>query len=129
MVFASALDGLTIPLTSDGDAITYALSNGGTLLTATAEAGTRTVFTIALSDANNGDFTITLLDNLDHDASTGRGDSFGLGFGFVATDGDGDQATGTLNVTFEDDAGRPSIGAVRRCAGGSEGPGPCAALS
>jgi T1SS-143 domain-containing protein len=108
VTFAPSLNGLTLPLTSDGEQISYAVTNGGTLLTATA--GARTVFTVELSNANAGEYTVTLLDNLDHDDSSGRGDAFGLAFGYVTTDGDGDTATGSLSITFEDDAGRPTIG-------------------
>ncbi|WP_055660890.1 T1SS-143 repeat domain-containing protein [Roseibium aggregatum] len=115
VVFNPALDGFTSPLTADGDAITYSFNSDGTVLTATADAGgvnERAVFTVTLSDTGSGSYTFDLLDNLDHDGTRGRGENFSLAFGFTATDSDGDTATGSINVTVNDDGDRPSIGST-----------------
>ncbi|MGV8832261.1 MAG: DUF5801 repeats-in-toxin domain-containing protein [Devosia sp.] len=98
--FAAALAGVTA-LTSAGSAISYTLTNSSSLLTAMSADG-RVIFIVELSAANQGAYTFTLLGNVDH---TGAGNDLAqvLNFGFVATDGDGDHAEGTFNVTISDD--------------------------
>ncbi len=100
--FAPALNNFASPFTSHGDAITYQLSNGGTLLTAVASDG-RTVFTVQLDKNGSGTWTFTQIDALDHDDSSGRGEEFGMSFGFVATDADDDTATGSISIRVTDD--------------------------
>ncbi|TPK32407.1 DUF5801 repeats-in-toxin domain-containing protein, partial [Mesorhizobium sp. B2-5-3] len=69
----------------------------------------RTVFTIA--DNNNGTFTLTLLDHLDHSLNSGDSGTMAIDIGslFKATDFDGDSVNlaGTLNIVVEND--RPVI--------------------
>ncbi|TPM52163.1 type I secretion C-terminal target domain-containing protein [Mesorhizobium sp. B2-2-4] len=69
----------------------------------------RTVFTIA--DNNNGTFTLTLLDHLDHSLNSGDSGTTAIDIGslFKATDFDGDSVNlaGTLNIVVEND--RPVI--------------------
>ncbi|WP_441276863.1 T1SS-143 repeat domain-containing protein [Tardiphaga sp. 172_B4_N1_3] len=93
-------------LTSNGEAITYVLSENGTLLT--ASAGERVVFTVKLSDVDSGTYTFTLLDNLDHVGANGA--SIALGFNFTATDADGDPVGSSFSVNINDDV--PTTGAV-----------------
>ncbi|MCA0002309.1 MULTISPECIES: DUF5801 repeats-in-toxin domain-containing protein, partial [unclassified Mesorhizobium] len=72
----------------------------------------RTVFTIA--DNNNGTFTLTLLDHLDHSLNSGDSGTMAIDIGslFKATDFDGDSVNlaGTLNIVVEND--RPVIAAA-----------------
>ncbi|MGM4927015.1 T1SS-143 repeat domain-containing protein [Tardiphaga sp. 619_E2_N8_5] len=93
-------------LTSNGEAITYVLSENGTLLT--ASAGERVVFTVKLSDVDSGTYTFTLLDNLDHVGANGA--SIALGFNFTATDADGDPVGSSFSVNINDDV--PTTGAI-----------------
>ena len=93
-------------LTSNGATISYVLSTDGQTLT--ASAASHAVFTVQLSDAANGSYTFTLLDNLDHASGNGA-NNLALTFSFTATDSDGDTtapASFTVNVT--DDV--PTIG-------------------
>ncbi|MGE0256480.1 MAG: beta strand repeat-containing protein [Alphaproteobacteria bacterium] len=84
-------------LTSQGDAITYAVS--GTSLAALA-AG-RTVFWVSLNPAS-GSYVFTLNDQLDH--PTGAGENLlSLAFGVNAIDFDGDVATAAISVEVVDD--------------------------
>ncbi len=93
-------------LTSDGHPIQYAVSEGGTLLTAFTDVGGRvTVFTVSLSDQGPlgvGSYTFTLLNNLDHPGPNTE-DNIDLTFGFVATDSDGDTAASSFTVSVDDD--------------------------
>ena len=105
----SLLSGTTgLPsLTSGGVAITYAVV-GDTL---TASAGGEPVFTFVLEA--DGDYTFTLLQQLDHPTLNGAvGDdteddlSIALGSVIRATDADGDSVTaapGSLVITVDDD--------------------------
>ncbi|WP_349363818.1 MAG: hypothetical protein ABL307_00005 [Roseitalea porphyridii] len=102
-VNGGAIDPAT--LTSRGDAITYALSNDGGTLTATA--GGRTVFTVTLSDQGSGSYTFELEDVLDHPLANVE-DDLVFTFAFTATDSDGDTAASDFDVTIDDDA--PVIG-------------------
>jgi len=88
-------------LTSNGEAVSYSISADGTVLTATA--GSRTVFTVELSEDGRGTYDFTLLDNLDHPTANTE-DDIDLSFSFVATDADGDSASASFTVTVDDDA-------------------------
>ena len=73
---------------SHGDAITYTLSGDSKTLTATADAGgpdQRVVYTVVIN--NDGTYTFTLLDALDH-APGGAENNLGLSFNVTATDAD-----------------------------------------
>ena len=109
-------------LTSNGQALTYAITQDstGALLTATAGTGNgaHTVFTVQLSDAANGSYNFTLLDNLDHPAVQGANlDS--LTFNVVATDSDGDTVAQSFAVNVQDDI--PVVTAVTAQTVGEEG--------
>jgi len=96
-------------LTSDGIALSYDLSDDGQTLT--ASAGERPIFTVQLSDADNGSYDFTLLGNLDH-VGIGSGDNIALTFTVRATDSDGDTVDQTFVVDVADSipvAGAPRI--------------------
>ncbi|CDZ30880.1 DUF5801 repeats-in-toxin domain-containing protein [Neorhizobium galegae] len=99
VTFNAALNGADSGLTHDGTAIMYTLSPDGTVLTATA--GATTVFTVSLSDSDDGSYTFILNDNIDHLGANGS--SATLNFGFTAKDSDGDTAPGSFAVTIVDD--------------------------
>ncbi len=88
-------------LTSEGDALSYAITGNGTVLT--AEAGGRTIFTVTLSDTDNGSYIFDLVDAIDHPDAFSE-DDIDLTFDFIATDSDGDTADGSFTVTVDDDA-------------------------
>ncbi len=99
-------------LTSNGVTISYDLSADGQILTASAGEGdaTRTIFMVQLSDAGNGSYSFTLLDNLDHPTGAGANDQ-PLSFSFIATDSDGDTtAPASFTVHVTDDV--PTVGTV-----------------
>ncbi|WGD49493.1 DUF5801 repeats-in-toxin domain-containing protein [Bradyrhizobium sp. CB1650] len=107
VAFDSSLNGVQAGLTSNGDAITYTLSNDNTLLTATATHAsiTRTIFTVSIDDLANGNYSFNLLDNIDHAAPASGADTNdkALSFGFTATDSDGDTTNSTLTIHVTDD--------------------------
>lgn len=96
---------VALNLTSEGDALAYAVSPDGTTLTATA--GGRTIFTVTLSDTGGGSYVFDLEDTLDHADGTTE-DNIDLIFNFTATDSDGDTADSSFTVAVDDDA--PVIG-------------------
>jgi T1SS-143 domain-containing protein len=66
------------------------------------KAGALSVFTL---DVNaDGTYSFKLLDQLDHADGSNANDVITLGFGFKATDSDGDAASGTITVSVKDDA-------------------------
>ncbi|MGB0718941.1 MAG: DUF5801 repeats-in-toxin domain-containing protein [Bdellovibrionales bacterium] len=90
-------------LTHNGSPVAVTLS--GNTYTGTAADGTD-VFTLVVR--NDGSYTFTLLDTLDHADPNDPNDIIRLRFGVVATDADGDTGTTTILVDVKDDA--PSIG-------------------
>ena len=96
-------------LTSEGQSLVYSLSNNGSVLT--AKAGETVVFTVTLSDANNGSYNFNLSGVLDHPV---KGDSpwdedvLSFNFTFTARDGDGDVVRQGFQVNVIDDS--PVIG-------------------
>ncbi|MET3898966.1 T1SS-143 domain-containing protein [Devosia sp. UYZn731] len=88
-------------LTSNGTQIAYTVA--GNVLT--ASAGAREVFTVTLN--SDGTYSFVLKDNIDHALGSNTKE---LSFGFTATDGDGDTATGTFKVNVIDSV--PTIGAT-----------------
>ncbi len=94
--------------TSGGDVIAYsvAIVNGNPVLTATAYpigGSPRTVFTIELdASAPNGEYTFTLLDNIDHRSGNGE-NATDIRVRFQATDSDGDTVESTFEVRITDD--------------------------
>ena len=94
------VNGVATALTSHGDTVTYALSNAGTTLT--ASAGGRVVFTVTLSDDGSGSYVFTLRDELDHPIVDTE-DNLALQFNFTARDFDQDTIAGNFVVTVDDD--------------------------
>lgn len=103
-------------LTSRGDALSFVLSNDGTLLTAFANYGDtdeRSVFRVALSDDDAGSYQFILDDTLDHPLSgetSVEEDVLSLSFDFIARDSDGDTTSDDFTVQVIDDS--PSIAAA-----------------
>ncbi|MES0810626.1 DUF5801 repeats-in-toxin domain-containing protein [Roseibium sp. SCPC15] len=91
-----------LALTSHGEALSYELSNGDSVLTATSTDG-RVVFTVTLSDENSGSFVLDLNDALDHPEADFE-DDIALTFDFTATDSDGDSASSSFQITVDDDS-------------------------
>ncbi|MDO9418471.1 T1SS-143 repeat domain-containing protein [Pararhizobium sp.] len=90
-------------LTSGGHPVTYTLSANGTVLTAVANGGA--VFTVTLSDLEDGGFTFVLNGILDH-PNHGEGsekDVLSFTFTFTARDSDGDAINGQFTVDVTDD--------------------------
>jgi len=100
------------------ETVTYAVSNGGLLLTATGPRGE--LFTVEITDAMTGAFTLTLKDNVLHidDMADDENDAL-LDIPYVVKDSDGSEATGTLKATFDDDVplavDDPNIATVAEC--------------
>jgi len=109
------LDASSAPtLYSQGDLVSYTVTNAGKTLTATANdgSGDRTVFEINIDSNNN--LTFDLDDQLDHDTLIHDDEqtmTFDVGQFVVATDYDEDEVTldGKITVSVEDD--NPEIGA------------------
>lgn len=85
-------------LTSQGDAVTVSVSGNQYVGT----AGGRTIFTLTIQ--NDGSYSFTLLDTLDHADTLDPDDVISLGFGVTATDSEGDTSTGTVFIDVHDDA-------------------------
>ncbi|MDB5478815.1 MAG: hypothetical protein JWM96_1310, partial [Alphaproteobacteria bacterium] len=101
-------DGLAaLNLTSQGEALTYALSADGKTITATDTQG-NIVFGVTLTTAvNNGTsqnnaYTFVLVQPLDHVAGNGTNIQ-DIPVRFVATDSDGDSVSGQLQLSVKDD--------------------------
>ena len=105
ITFDSADVGSAVPLTSGGTPLTFVLSNGGTVLTASANGVP--VFEVRLFDDGEGSYRFTLLGPIDHPDPTSE-DDLDLTFSFTATDDDGDSVGGTFTVTVNDDV--PEVG-------------------
>jgi T1SS-143 domain-containing protein len=92
-------------LTSSGDTITFVWNGATHTLSGIADLGggsERPVFTVEITNVTTGDYTFTLLDQVDHPTANTE-DDFILSLSFTVSDSDGDTATGTLTVTIDDD--------------------------
>ena len=85
---------------------TAVVSNGGQTLT--ISQGATAVLLIQLADTNSGGYTVTQLAAIDHPAA-GTEDNLQFTVNYVATDGDGDTATGSLSIDVDDDT--PTVSA------------------
>ncbi len=90
----------SIPLFSHGLPVVITQTAGEYI--GTTGDGTVTVFTLTI-DPVTGDYTFKQFLPLDHADATNPDDAITLGFGVIATDADGDMATGTIQVTVRDD--------------------------
>ena len=88
-------------LTSQGDAITVSVV--GNSYVGTTNGGANTIFTMEINAAT-GAFTFTLYDQIDHADALDPNDIVTFGFGFDATDNDGDVVSGTTTINVIDDA-------------------------
>ena len=89
-------------LTSDGQQIVYSISADGLTLTASDEDGV--VFTVVLDPTvPGGQYTFTLIDNIDHLPTEIGEELLNLGFDVTATDGDGSATVGEFEVEIQDD--------------------------
>ena len=79
---------------------TAVVSNGGQTLT--ISQGATAVLRIQLADTISGGYTVTQLAAIDHPVA-GTEDNLQFTVGYVATDGDGDTATGSLSINVDDD--------------------------
>lgn len=91
-------------LTSNGQTVnvTYNANTG----TYTGTAGGRTIFTLNI--AEDGEYTFTQLDELDHPNTGSANETIRLRFGVEITDGDDDTDSGTIIIDVRDDG--PTIG-------------------
>ncbi len=93
-------------LTSGGVAIHYFISADGETLTAYLEGTDHTeeanqIFVVTLSDELAGGYSFTLKGNIDHAEGAGQ-NLLPITFDFIATDADGDSATGAFTIEVKD---------------------------
>ncbi|WP_108449405.1 hypothetical protein [Halomonas sp. BN3-1] len=105
--FSWTTDGLPI-LTSQGEMISWTVSDDGLTLSGVDESG-EPVLTVTVTDPANGEYEAELHQGLDHSDPTTE-DDIVLTLGYEVTDGDGDTAKGSLVLTVDDD--RPVIEAT-----------------
>ncbi|MBD9511063.1 type I secretion C-terminal target domain-containing protein, partial [Ensifer sp. ENS10] len=74
----------------------------GNTLTATGPRGV--LFTVTVTNAATGAYTVELKDNVLHTAGPNGEDNVSVGLGYTVTDADNSVANGTLTVAFNDDA-------------------------
>lgn len=94
----------SVALTSCGHPIVTSLS--GNTITGTANGVT--VFTMTVLE--NGSYTFTQLEAIDHPNTLNPNDSISIDFGVIATDADGDTATTDITIHVLDDG--PEIGEI-----------------
>ncbi|CDX14375.1 putative Outer membrane adhesin like proteiin [Mesorhizobium sp. ORS 3324] len=87
---------------------TAAVSNGGQTLT--ISQGATAVLLIQLADASSGNYTVTQLHAIDHPAGLNE-NNVAFTVNYVTTDGDGDNATGSLAINVNDDT--PTISNIQ----------------
>ena len=122
--FAPSLNGATA--TVGLETVTYSVA--GNLLTATVNAGARigtALFTVEITDAATGAYTVTLKDNVLHAGGPNdEATDASVTLGYVITDADGSSATtSTLTITFDDDAPSATDHATQSVAEGGTSPG------
>lgn len=99
-------DGGLQNLTSQGNAVTYIWNAATHTLTGVANAGeesTYDVFSLEVTNIETGAYTFTLLAPVDHPTAETE-DDLVLDLPFTVSDFDGDTATGSLQVTIDDDS-------------------------
>ncbi|MFZ2209500.1 MAG: VCBS domain-containing protein [Porticoccaceae bacterium] len=84
------------------ETVTYFWNETTHTLTATGPRGD--LFNVVVNDPATGAYTLTLLDNVLHAAGGDETSAPLVGLTYTITDNDDSTATGTLNVTFNDDA-------------------------
>ncbi|MBD9512203.1 hypothetical protein IB265_36360, partial [Ensifer sp. ENS10] len=61
------------------------------------------LFTVTVTNAATGAYTVELKDNVLHTAGPNGEDNVSVGLGYTVTDADNSVANGTLTVSFNDD--------------------------
>ncbi|MCE5264121.1 MAG: VCBS domain-containing protein, partial [Deltaproteobacteria bacterium] len=85
--------------------VTYAWDSGSGVLTATVSGGERDgldLFTVQVTDPLTGQYTVTLLDNVLHEAGGNENNAM-ADLTYTVTDANNDADTGSLTVNFNDD--------------------------
>ena len=88
------------------ETVRYGWNSSTNTLTATVAGGARdgtALFTV-LVNPTSGVYKVTLLDNVLHASGNNENDAGPVALTYTVVDGDSSTATGTLNVTFDDDA-------------------------
>jgi hypothetical protein len=98
--FAAALDGTTIVGGVGTEAAHWEVSNGGLTLEAVGARGT--IFTVTITDAATGAYTLTLNDNVLHTDGDGTEASVTVDIPYTVNDIDS-SVGGTIHATFNDD--------------------------
>jgi Domain of unknown function (DUF5801) len=103
----AALNGTTG--TVGTETVSYSWNSGSNTLTATVNAGPRNgtaLFTVAVTNPAMGAYKVTLLDNVLHAGGPNQENATDptTSLNYTITDADGSVATGTLTITFDDDA-------------------------
>ncbi|MDX8512054.1 DUF5801 repeats-in-toxin domain-containing protein, partial [Mesorhizobium captivum] len=105
------------------ETVAYSWDAGTNTLTATTTSGDRigtALFTVHVTDPASGAYTVTLLDNMLH--AGGPNDENAIdpttSLTYTITDADNSSTTGTLTITFDDDAPTASTEAPQNVAEG-----------
>jgi len=88
------------------------VAGGATTWTATGDTSHGTVATLTINA--DGSYTFTVLKPLVHPTSSTSEDNLSLTFNYTVTDGDGDTASGSLNVQVNDDTPTIPENAIQR---------------
>jgi hypothetical protein len=98
--------GGALTLTSGGVGVVWAVSADGLTITGTKGAGGPVVAILQVTDVVTGAFRYEQIGPFDHPdvGQNGAQDPINLAFNYTIRDGNGDSATGSLNVAVQDDA-------------------------
>ena len=96
----------TIPFTSGGETVIVANATGNPLLIEGKLANGTLIFTVEVTDASTGAYTVTQYGPIDHPdtGETGAADPLRMKVNFTVTDGDGDTASNSIQIDILDDA-------------------------
>ncbi|WP_284282780.1 beta strand repeat-containing protein, partial [Mesorhizobium amorphae] len=111
----AALDGTNGTVGQEN--VTYSWNSLNNTLTATGPRGD--LFSVHVTDPATGAYTVTLLDNVLQAQGPNDENNATADLGYVITDADGSTASGTLTVTFNDDAPTASTEASQNVAEGT----------
>ncbi|SEL47392.1 retention module-containing protein, partial [Halomonas daqiaonensis] len=99
----SAMDQQTASLGQEN--ITYSWDADTSTLTASVNTGDRegtNLFTVTIDDADTGDYTVELLNNILHSEGDDENNAF-ANLTYTVTDADGSEEPGYLGINFDDD--------------------------
>jgi Domain of unknown function (DUF5801)/Bacterial Ig domain len=91
------------------ETVTYSWNASSNTLTATGPRGV--LFTVVVTNPATGAYTVTLIDNVLQAQGPNAENDATAALTYTITDADGSSTTGTLNITFDDDA--PTISDIR----------------